>query len=176
MREYLAILEAPDPDSQTPEEDGRRIVRLDPDRAWGWRVVNIQMYRGMGDLERIRKQTRERVQKHRLRAVDDSGSKKWTTDDAQVVRHVLNVLAPKIQVESGNIAAWFTIAAGDPWRLCAALCEVAVPLRRARSTAYVTRILRNATLELTGEEAREYVEATLRSVERQVREGKLAKG
>lgn len=65
LREHLAILEAPDPDSRTPEEEGRRIVRLDPERSWGWRIVNFPMYRDAADADRVREQTRIRVQRHR---------------------------------------------------------------------------------------------------------------
>lgn len=40
-RRALAILTAPDPDSRTPDEDGRRLVAVDG----GWRVVNARKYR-----------------------------------------------------------------------------------------------------------------------------------
>lgn len=36
---------APDPRSRSQAEDGRKLVPLDPARTWGWRVVNIQVYR-----------------------------------------------------------------------------------------------------------------------------------
>lgn len=42
------VLEAPDPDSRTPDEEGRRIIRLDGHRNWGWRVVNAEKYRDLG--------------------------------------------------------------------------------------------------------------------------------
>lgn len=35
----LTTLSAPDPGSRSKEEAGRRIVPLDPDRDWGWRLV-----------------------------------------------------------------------------------------------------------------------------------------
>jgi hypothetical protein len=36
----------PDPYSRSDAEEGRRLVLLDPEhRNWGWRVVNIQLYR-----------------------------------------------------------------------------------------------------------------------------------
>lgn len=35
----------PDPASRTPDEDGRRLVALDPSRPWGWRIVNHAKYR-----------------------------------------------------------------------------------------------------------------------------------
>jgi hypothetical protein len=39
VRHGIEELEKPDPDSRCKLEGGRRIVRLDPERAWGWRVV-----------------------------------------------------------------------------------------------------------------------------------------
>lgn len=35
----------PDPQSRSKEEGGARLVRLDPDRSWGWRIVNHSAYR-----------------------------------------------------------------------------------------------------------------------------------
>ena len=40
VRAALDELEAPDIESRTPDEEGRRIIRLDEHRSWGWRVVN----------------------------------------------------------------------------------------------------------------------------------------
>ncbi len=54
VRTALGELEAPDPDSRSRDEDGRRLVRLDPDRDWGWRIVNLAKYRGHGTASRSR--------------------------------------------------------------------------------------------------------------------------
>lgn len=51
----LNMLEAPDPRSRDPEEGGRRIIRLDDHRDWGWRIVNFQKY----DVIRATKEMRE---------------------------------------------------------------------------------------------------------------------
>lgn len=40
----LGVLMAPDPDSRTPGDDGRRIERIDERRSWGWRIVNWKGY------------------------------------------------------------------------------------------------------------------------------------
>lgn len=48
ISDLLACLKdfiSPDPDSRSPENEGRRLELIDPDRDWGWRVVNIQKYR-----------------------------------------------------------------------------------------------------------------------------------
>lgn len=57
----LAVLEAPDPESRTPDEDGRRIVR----EGNVWRVVNHRAYRDLRST--AQEKTRERVAKHRER-------------------------------------------------------------------------------------------------------------
>jgi hypothetical protein len=64
----LETLEAPDPMSRSSAEDGRRIVRLDPGRSWGWRLVNYRSYRGIVDAETQREQARIRQQARRERA------------------------------------------------------------------------------------------------------------
>lgn len=58
VRAALDELEAPDPESRSPDEDGRRIVRLDEHRAWGWRVVNGAKYRAIRNEEDRREQNR----------------------------------------------------------------------------------------------------------------------
>jgi hypothetical protein len=47
IRIGLAALEAVDTESRSPAEEGRRIVRLDPARSWGWRLVNHDHYRNL---------------------------------------------------------------------------------------------------------------------------------
>jgi hypothetical protein len=43
--EALDALGKPDPRSRSREEEGRRIVLIDPERTWGWRIVNYCKYR-----------------------------------------------------------------------------------------------------------------------------------
>lgn len=45
LRQGIDELERPDPDSRSQAEEGRRLVRLDPSRSWGWRLVNHTLYR-----------------------------------------------------------------------------------------------------------------------------------
>ena len=44
IRKALLTLLTPDPDSRSGEEDGRRLVPLDPEREWGWQIVNFDRY------------------------------------------------------------------------------------------------------------------------------------
>jgi hypothetical protein len=41
----IAALEAADPMSRTPDMEGRRLIRLDQSRPWGWKIVNFRKYR-----------------------------------------------------------------------------------------------------------------------------------
>jgi hypothetical protein len=58
VRAALDELEAPDSESRSPENEGRRIVRLDAHRAWGWTVVNYAKYRAIRDEDDRREQNR----------------------------------------------------------------------------------------------------------------------
>jgi hypothetical protein len=58
VKAAVEFLEAPDPDSRSPEEDGRRIVPIDEHRAWGWRIVNYGKYRAIRNEDDRREQNR----------------------------------------------------------------------------------------------------------------------
>ena len=57
----LSKLVEPDEHSRSIAEDGRRIVLIDPERNWGWRIVNYTHYRKIRSEE-------ERREYHRLYA------------------------------------------------------------------------------------------------------------
>lgn len=65
VRQKIETLEQPDPSSRNVSEDGRRIVRLDPHRDWGWRIVNYQFYRQLRDAAQRREYNRNRMQRVR---------------------------------------------------------------------------------------------------------------
>lgn len=51
-------LEAPDIESRSPDEGGRRIIRMDDHRAWGWQIVNYIKYRSIRNEDDRREQNR----------------------------------------------------------------------------------------------------------------------
>ena len=65
-------LEAPDPDSRRADEDGRRIVRIDPNRSWGWHIVNYAHYRQLKRAEERAEYQKAFMRKKRERDKDDS--------------------------------------------------------------------------------------------------------
>lgn len=85
-RESIAALEAPDPDSQSKEEDGRRIIRLDEEEPV-WHIVNYQKYRSIRDDEQRKEYMREymkeyRQRKHLLTPVN-SGKQQLAQEEAE---------------------------------------------------------------------------------------------
>src|SRR5689334_12435260 len=46
----IGILTQPDQLSRSKHHDGRRLVPIDPERSWGWIVVNKSQYRDMAAI------------------------------------------------------------------------------------------------------------------------------
>lgn len=69
----IAALELPDPDSRSPDEDGRRIVKIDPERSWGWRIVNYDHYRKIRSEEERREYHRKYMRDRRAKANSTNG-------------------------------------------------------------------------------------------------------
>jgi len=65
VKRAIAILEAPDKAGRGQESEGRRIIRLDENREWGWMIVKYDYYRKIGSEEQRREKTAQRVRKHR---------------------------------------------------------------------------------------------------------------
>lgn len=65
IRSAISELEQPDLKSRSPAFDGRRIVRLDEHRDWGWRIVNYGKYREIRNKTDIRDYEAERKRKYR---------------------------------------------------------------------------------------------------------------
>lgn len=58
-------LEKPDPKSRSKEADGRRLERLEPEREWGWYLVNYEYYANLRTREEVRAGNRERKRRQR---------------------------------------------------------------------------------------------------------------
>ncbi len=61
----IAELEKPDPSSRSKIGDGRRIVRLDEHRDWGWQIVNHSYYRKLKSADEKRQADKERQRNNR---------------------------------------------------------------------------------------------------------------
>ena len=65
VRHAIAELEQPDPESRNRTAEGRRIVRLDESRPWGWRIVNYLQYRHEVVLEGKRRRQAAYRERHK---------------------------------------------------------------------------------------------------------------
>ncbi len=74
----IDALQMPDPDSRTPDEEGRRIVRLSDFRDWGWRIVNYPHYRKLRNEDERREYHRLYARKRRAKAVSQPDVNKST--------------------------------------------------------------------------------------------------
>ena len=70
----IAALLLADPDSRTPDEEGRRIIPLSDERKWGWRIVNYAHYRNLRDEESRREYHRKywHTRKEKLNSTQQS--------------------------------------------------------------------------------------------------------
>lgn len=80
IRQGISELELPDPDSRTPAEEGRRIVRLSEHRAWGWRIVNFEEYNKLRSAEERREYMR-RYQRNRRQQPSTVGEQQLTPSE-----------------------------------------------------------------------------------------------
>ena len=82
VKEAILELSSPDPESRSPEEEGRRIVLIDAHRDWGWRIVNHGKYRAIKSEEDRREQNR--IAQKRFREKHNSNhSKQPSAQSAQ---------------------------------------------------------------------------------------------
>lgn len=65
VKAMLHTLEQPDPESRTPDADGRRIARLDEHRSWGWHIINYSRFRSIVSEDQRREKTKERTRRWR---------------------------------------------------------------------------------------------------------------
>ena len=68
----ITALEQDDTESRTPTENGRRILRLSPERDWGWRIVNHEHYRRIRSQDERREYMRKYQQKRRAECKPES--------------------------------------------------------------------------------------------------------
>lgn len=64
----VEALEAPDPNSRTladTADDGRRLIRIDDHRPWGWQIVNYEKYRNARDKNALRAHWREQYHRRK---------------------------------------------------------------------------------------------------------------
>jgi hypothetical protein len=86
----ITSLEQTDDGSRTPDEEGRRIVRIRPNTDWGWQVVNYEKYRNMRNADERREYMRNLMRERR------SATKKHVNGS----KHVLAKLAYEMRSDA----------------------------------------------------------------------------
>jgi hypothetical protein len=84
ITEGIKYLEKEDPGSRTPNENGKRIVRIDDHRDWGWRIVNHRYYKKLASYEDKKRVDRERIAKKRLEINNVSSCRSVSQEVANV--------------------------------------------------------------------------------------------
>ena len=79
INEGIEALEQPDDESRSREMEGRRIVRLDDHRSWGWQIVNHAQYRDTVSKADARTKAAERKRRQREKERDTSQPKRDTS-------------------------------------------------------------------------------------------------
>jgi hypothetical protein len=78
LMQGIEQLMQPDPLSRSKDKDGRRLELIDPDRPWGWHVVNHKLYREKSRLAMKNKlytesgKDAERKRRDRIEAADNA--------------------------------------------------------------------------------------------------------
>lgn len=103
----LQRLEQPDPVSRSTSEDGRRIIRLDSDRPWGWRLVNYLYYRNLASKE-------DKREKDRLRIAEKRSQINNVADCSAVSPDVANVAHTEAEAKKKTTHAGFQPATKPP--------------------------------------------------------------
>jgi len=97
----VEALSAPDPESRTPDEEGRRIVLLSENRSWGWRIVNYDHYRKLKSEEERREYHRQYYREKRSKSAI-----KEKLNRTQTPSTVSRQVEVEVEVEGINKEAW----------------------------------------------------------------------
>lgn len=157
VRSALDALEAPDPESRSAEEDGRRLIRIDEHRAWGWVIVNYCKYRAIRSEEDRREQNKRAQEKWRERARLAADSKQYKPPSAGVSRDKPPSAHTEVEVEveekkrapkgAGAVAPSRKVLAPDD--VSSEVWEDWLTLRKAKRAPVTATVLSDARSEAT---------------------------
>ena len=72
VKTAITELEQPDARSRRADHDGRRIIRLDEHRDWGWHIVNFEYYKNIRNDEERTAYMRDYIKSYRAKGKDKS--------------------------------------------------------------------------------------------------------
>lgn len=119
IKKGIAVLEQPDAHSRTPDEGGRRIVRLSDSRPWGWHIVNHAHYRAIRSQEERREymrqfQRRKREAERQAQANDVNQSVNNVSNVNQCSKQNAGSSKPKASIEKSTVDDKFIKALDGP--------------------------------------------------------------
>lgn len=80
----IKALMEPDPHSRSKQEDGRRVVCIDPERGWGYWLVNYEHYVKLANSAERREQNRLAKQRARAMSADVSTCQQTSAMSAHI--------------------------------------------------------------------------------------------
>jgi hypothetical protein len=136
----IAFLEAPDPFTRTPGDDGRRIVLIDAHRPWGWRLVNHGKYTRLRNMAEKREADRVRIEEKRLQNNDVAIVSQMSPSVANVAHVDVDVDINKDKRNNSAVALpdWLPQEPWDAW----------LEVRKKNRAPNTPRALRLAVAEL----------------------------
>lgn len=102
VRPAIKKLEEPDPQSRSTNDGGRRIVRLDPGRDWGWRIVNYLQYRNTRTKEDRREYQRNYYRTNRSKEATKSQHDSTALNNSQHTQPSVYAYASASSSESAS--------------------------------------------------------------------------
>lgn len=92
----IGELMKPDPESRSPQHEGRRLVLLDSHRTWGWLIVNYEHYRSLRDEDDRKRYFRDKKRESRARRRQEpSGQSGQTPNQSMLGKTVKSVNSVK---------------------------------------------------------------------------------
>lgn len=162
IQEGISVLESPDKASRTPDEDGRRIIRLDDDRPWGWRITNYAKYREIRTAEERREYHRKYYHEKRKNKNSTSFSTNSTETqptqpivDVDVDVDVKNTMSgkPDYTAKSKEILLYLNEKTGKNFQLVKSnLSLVTARLREGYDVDQIKQVITAKTLEWQDDE------------------------
>lgn len=140
VKAALEELESPDIESRSPEEDGKRIVRMDEHRAWGWLVVNYVKYRAIRNEDDRREQNRASQERYRNRHKPQSA--KVSQDQPQSAHTEAEAYTEEKKAPSAR-----AVALPRPQEVSEQTWADWITLRKAKKAPVTKTVLRQAGVE-----------------------------
>ena len=111
----LTDLESPDPESRSPENEGRRILRMDGHRAWGWKVTNYGKYRTIKNEDDRREQNRLAQERWRNRNKHSSAEVISVSRDKPMQKQIQKQIQKKEKTEHPAPPIGVTLQVWQDW-------------------------------------------------------------